>query len=158
MKLYEINEEIEKVLDSIDDETGEITEEQFEQLTRLNLQREVKIENTALYIKTLRAEAKAIEEERKKLQDKERAAKNRAKSLEEYLQVMLGGEKYKSPLNSIYYGTSSAVRVIDEQQIPSEYLITQEPKIDRRGLQQALKDGQEIAGVTLEEKNYMVLR
>ena len=158
MKLYEINQEIAKVLDSIDEETGEITEEQFEQLTELNLQREVKIENTALYIKSLRAEAKAIEDERKKLQDKERAVKNKIISLENYLQVMLSGEKYKSPLNSIYYGTSYSVNVLDEHKIPCEYLIIQAPKIDRRGLLRAMQDGQNPAGVELEEKTFMVLR
>ena len=158
MKLYEINNEITRILDSIDDETGEITDSQFEQLSTLSIQREDKIENTALYIKTLKAEAEMIATERKRLQDKEQAANNRVKSLSNYLEAMLNGEKYKSPLNTIYYGTSSAVRVIDERQIPREYIIEQEPRIDRRGIQQAIKNGEQIAGVELEEKKYMVVR
>ena len=48
MKLYEINHEIEMILESIDEE---LTDEQFQALTDLEMKREEKIENTALYIK-----------------------------------------------------------------------------------------------------------
>ena len=158
MKLYEINSEIARIIAEIDEETGEITEEQFRQLDSLSIQREVKIENTAFVIKQMRGEAEVIEAERKRLQAKEAAAKNRVTRLQDYLQDMLAGEKYKSPLNNIYYGTSQAVNIVDLEKIPCEFMIAQDPKIDKQGIRAALKNGQVVEGAELEENRYMVIR
>lgn len=55
MTLYEINQTI---LSLIDEETGEILDE--DQLERLNIAKEEKRENIALYIKNLRAMTKKL--------------------------------------------------------------------------------------------------
>lgn len=155
MKLYEINHEIEMILESIDDE---LTDEQFQALTDLEMKREEKIENTALYIKQLRAETEMLENERKRLQKKEQASKNRVKRLEEYLNDMLGGQKYKSPLNNIYYGTTKGINIIDKSKIPKDFLINQDPIVSKREIQKAIEGGKEVAGVKAYSRKYMVLR
>ena len=71
MKLYEINEAI---LACVDPETGEAD---VEKLDELMLIREVKIENLALWVKELRAEAEAIKAEEEIFMDEVRALANR---------------------------------------------------------------------------------
>ena len=74
MTLYEIDNEIraflDKMLDAVDEETGEIIDIDPAELEQLNEAREQKIENIALYIKNLEADAKAIKEEEKNLKAK----------------------------------------------------------------------------------------
>ena len=61
MKLYEIDQEIQKIFDSmvIDEETGEVSLD-TEALEALQEQRQNKLEGAALYVKDLEAMAKAI--------------------------------------------------------------------------------------------------
>jgi len=84
MKLYEIDREIESL---VDPGTGEILD--FEAFTSLQMAREAKIENMALWAKNLTAEADAIKAERNNLTDRERAARNKADSLK-YCELFYG--------------------------------------------------------------------
>ena len=59
MKLYEIDKAI---LECVDQETGEIID--TEKLSDLQMQKDTKVENIALWIKDLLAEADAIKNER----------------------------------------------------------------------------------------------
>ena len=60
MKLYEINEQI---MACIDNETGEIID--TDKLNELQIAKDEKIENLALWYKDLLAEANALKEEKK---------------------------------------------------------------------------------------------
>ena len=62
MTLYEIDAQLEEMLEQVDPETGELLCD-MEQLEALSLERDRKLENLALYIKNRDAEAKAIREE-----------------------------------------------------------------------------------------------
>ena len=58
MTLYEINQEIESVLENaIDMETGEISEEALQKINELQMAKDVKVENVALWHKNLLAES-----------------------------------------------------------------------------------------------------
>lgn len=74
----------------IDDETGEIKD--YEAFEALQMERNAKIENTALWIKTLVAEGKAIREEEKALAERRRRAESRIESLKNYLACFIGRE------------------------------------------------------------------
>ena len=86
MKLYEIDSALEAL---VDPETGELLD--YEQFSRLQMEREAKIENTALYVKNLEAEAKAIKEEEARLSERRKAMENKAKRLREYIGFALDG-------------------------------------------------------------------
>lgn len=60
MKLYEIDEEI---LACVDSESGEILD--VERFAALQMERDTKIENVALWIKNLKSDLVALEAERK---------------------------------------------------------------------------------------------
>ena len=65
MKLYEIDQAIESL---IDQDTGEVSD--FDVFMDLQMAREAKIENVALLIKNLTAEAEAIKAEKNALAER----------------------------------------------------------------------------------------
>ena len=70
MTLYEINAALEAFESEVDEDTGEILN--YDKLAELNMAKDEKRENIALYIKNLTAEAKAIREEEKALAERRR--------------------------------------------------------------------------------------
>ena len=160
MTLYEINKAIEDAFYSaMDPETGEIiSEEALEALDKLEEARADKVENIALFVKNLSAEAEAIKAEEEKLYARRKTAENRAKWLKDYLSNMLGGEKFKSARCSISFRNTKAVNITNAAAIPEEFLIPQEPKVDKRGIGKALKDGVVINGAELEERRSIVIK
>jgi outer membrane murein-binding lipoprotein Lpp len=89
MNLYQINEEIEKCIDT---ETGEILD--LEALDKLAMERDTKIENLACWYKNLMADAEALKAEKNAFAKRENAAKNKADSIKRYLSSVLDGEKF----------------------------------------------------------------
>lgn len=155
MNIYEIEQAI---LNLVDPETGEITD--FEALDNLTIARDEKIENVALWIKNLVAEAKAIREEEKSLAERRKAAENKAESLEQYLDQTLSGEKFSTAKVAISYRKSKAVEIADEATFikAGAYLVPQDPKIDRKAISDALKTGAIVNGAELVERNNIQIK
>lgn len=151
MTIYEIQEQI---LDCIDLETGEIDEER---LNALEMEKEQKLENVALWYKDLIAEGKAIKEEEQALKKRRESSENKAESLKRYLKYWLGGEKMKTSKVSISYRTSKSVEIAEGAFIPEEYRrIKWEP--DKTALKEALDAGEEFDGIKLEEKQSILIK
>ena len=155
MNIYEIEQAI---MDLVDPETGEITD--FDALDALSMARDEKIENVALWIKNLVAEAKAIREEEKSLAERRKAAENKAESLEKYLEQTLSGEKFSTAKVAISYRKSKAVEIADEATFikAGAYLVPQDPKIDRKAISDALKTGAIVNGAELVERNNIQIK
>jgi hypothetical protein len=157
MRLYEINEQLERLLDigdgrMVDEETGELFDQ--EALEALEMEREEKIDGCLFFIKNCKADAKKIDEEIKHLQAKKQALENKAERTREYVAHCLQGEKFKSVFNSAYYAKTVKVEV-DEAMVkflPDEFIKTTikvEPK--KTELKKALMDGAVINGAVLVE-------
>lgn len=151
--LYEISQGI---MDCVDMETGEIID--AEKLASLQIDRKDKIENIALYIKNLRADAAAYKAEKDEFAYRQKVAENKAESLAEYLASILSGEKVKADRFSISYRKSQSVAITDSDSVPDDYKIKQEPKIDKVAIKKAIKDGAEIAGAKLVDKQNIVIK
>ena len=153
MNLYTINQAI---LDTIDLETGEILDTAaFDQL---QMERDEKIENIALWIKNLKSEAVAYRAEKDAFAEKQKRAENKADSLTKYLDSVLAGQKFKSVKAEVSYRKSTALNVQEGAQAPEAYLKWSEPTIDKAGLTKAIKDGQEFEGFSLVEKNNIQIK
>jgi len=168
MNLYEISAEMQRLIEaSIDPETGEITNENlFKEVDTLNLEKEAKIEYWGLVIKNnkvdadlLKAQAKVFKEEAAKLEAQAEAKENNSKSIKRYLMDNLAGEKFKTPLVSMYYHTSEKVNDehADLEHLPDEY-IKVEKSLKKDDVKKALKEGKEIEGCTLEVSTSLVVR
>lgn len=138
----------------IDPETGEIDEQR---LSALEMERERKIENIALWIKDLKAEAEAIKNEEANLKRRREVASNKAESLKRYLTWALEGDKFKTPKVAISYRKSESVNIAIDARVPEEYKrIKWEP--DKTALKEALKAGETFDGITLEEKQSIQIK
>ena len=60
-----------------------------------------------------------------------------------------GQNKVKAGSFSVSTATTQAVQITDEKAIPCIYLVEQPPKIDKIGIKNALKAGEEISGAEL---------
>lgn len=147
--LYEINEQL---LNLTDSETGEI--EDWSAFEALQLARDEKIENIALYHKNLLAEAAALKAEEKSFADRRKRAENKADSLKRYLDNALQGQKFNTVKVAISYRKSTSVEV-DETKLPANWLreVPATHVVDKVEIAKALKAGETIEGATLVERN-----
>ena len=161
MNLYESDRALEAL---VDPETGELLD--YEAFAKLQMDREAKIENTALWIKNLTAEAKAIKEEMDNLQKRRRAAESRVEGLKRYLSEALGGEKFQTARCSVSYRRSMALEVDDASAAADwldgnghpECVTYAAPTLDKRSVAELVKQGMEIPGVELVERKSMTVR
>ena len=152
MTIYEIDA---RMAGLIDPETGELLD--YEAFASLQMERDTKIENMALWYKDLTAEAKAIREEQKALAERRRSAENKAERLKGYIETALGGEPWQSARAAVSYRKSTAVEIEDEAALIEELefngfdecLTYQTPKINKVELMKALKAGTIIKGAEL---------
>lgn len=141
MTIYDIDSAIAAL---VDPETGELGD--YEAFQRLQLAREAKIENLALLYKETRATAEAIKAEADRLVQRRRVLEHNMRRMQEYLALVLDGEKFASPRCAVSYrwseGTETDPEFIDwAREHQPELLMEQQPKIDTQQLKRELKDG-----------------
>ena len=153
MKLYEIDQAI---MDCIDMETGEIVNEEL--LNDLQMERDAKIENVALWIKELKAEAEALKAEKLAFAERQKVTENKMESLKKWLAYALNGEKFKTVRASVTFRTTDKVEVADIYKLDENYLRYKEPEADKDAIKKAIKAGQEVAGAILVENTSVIIK
>ena len=159
MTLYEIDNEI---MNCIDMETGEVID--TDKLNDLQMERDAKIENVALWIKELKAEAEAIKNEKQALAERKRVAENKAESLKDWLAYALNGEKFKTAKCSISCRNSESVEVTEEglealMRDHEDLLTYKTPEPNKKAIKDAIKnDGLNVAGVQLLQKTSTIIK
>lgn len=146
MRLYDIDEAI---LSCIDTDTGEILD--ADKLNALQIEREEKIENVALWIKNLKSDAEALKAEKQAFADRQKAAENKAESLKKWLTEALAGEKFKTTRVAVSFRKSKSVQVEDIWKLDDSFVKYAEPTADKAAIKKAIEAGQEVAGATLVE-------
>lgn len=152
--LYDINQEI---LNCIDLETGEIIDtERFDQL---QIDRNDKLENVALWYKNLLSEAQAYKNEKDVFADKQKRAESKAESLKRYLDTALHGSKFETVKVNVSYRKSTSVDILDIDLLPEQYRkeVTT-VSADKTEIAKALKAGAEVTGATLQENNNIQIK
>ena len=161
MPLYEIDHSIKAL---VDPETGELLD--YEAFARLQMEREAKLENIALWIKDLRAKAEEIKAEKKKLEDRQRAAENKAKRLTEYLALALNGQKFETARVEVSYRKSAAVEVSDQGAAIDwlsvngydDRLQYAAPTISKTDLKDLIQSGVAVPGAEIVERQNLQIR
>lgn len=152
MNLFEINYAIENAFDP---ETGELL---TDEIAALEMERDTKIRNIACYIKNLRSDAEALKAEKMKMAERQRAAENKAASLEQYLRSALyEGEKIKTAEFAISWRKSSTVEIDNVDELPDELCrISREP--NKTMIKDALRFGDEVPGARMVDKLNMTIK
>ena len=150
--LYQINQAI---LDCIDTETGEIID--AEKLNELMIEKEVKIENVALWIKNLLSDADAFKAEKDAFAEREKAARNKADNLKQWLSTVLDGQKFNTSKVQINFRSSESVEIEDEKKFVDwawdnerdDLLTYKDPTPNKTAIKQLLKSGKTLDGVSI---------
>lgn len=162
LSLYKLDEQLERLIEledgrAVDGETGEIFNK--EDFDSLKLDREKKIENCLLYYKNLVAESKAIADEVKALNERKARNTKRADWLKNYVNESLNGEKFHTARVSASHRKSTVLEFNGNiGDVPREYLKFADPTIDKAGVKKALKDGAEIKGFSLVDKDNLIIK
>ena len=146
MNLYEINAES---LNCIDTETGEVIDP--EKLTALQMEKDQKVENVALWIKDLKAEVEALKAEKMAFADRQKAAENKIESLKKWLGETLDGQKFKSTKVAVSFRKTESVQVSDIWELGENFVKYSEPTADKAAIKKAIKAGEEVKGAVLVE-------
>lgn len=166
MRLYDIDTELEAAIEAaFDPETGELLDEAaFERMNELQLEREKKIEGVALWIKNLSADAEALKHEKEAFAAREKATKNKLERLKGWMSYALNGEKFKTDKVAVGWRRSESVEISDELNpmdlvdIDPHFIKLPPPEFDKIRLKAALKEGIEIPGVKLVEKQNIQIK
>lgn len=152
--LYDIQRGI---TDCVDEETGEVID--FEKLSALTMELSEKIENIALWIKNLEADAEAFKREEEAFEERKKAAANKAESLRRYLDTALNGQKFATERVSVSFRSSKAVQIAENTELPAEYIKTKVEKLpDKKKIGDALKNGIAVPGCALVTNRNMQIK
>lgn len=162
MNIWEIDkamreiEALEEDEELIDLETGEVISV-ADALEKLEMARETKIENAAMMVKNLSAEAAAIKAEEEKLAKRRKAIENKADDVKQFLIRALTredgtSEKFRTARAAVTVKMNPAKVVIrDEKLLPEVFfreIIDRKP--DRAQIKEVLSRGIEVPGAALE--------
>lgn len=166
-KLWEIPQAVDDVAEYlVDPETGEVLteEEARELLDKLEIEKDEKVEYLAKLVKNYTAEADALREQKKIFDARIKSAEKRANGIKDYLRFALQGEKWKAKDASIsvsYRNTKDVVKVVNIDSVPNEYYKPydySEKNLDKTKIKKALKDGEAISGVELEDRQSVIIK
>lgn len=159
MTIYEINQQLEDFIqENTDEETGELLN--LEAFLDLQMERDTKIENTALQHKKLTAFANAIKAEIEKLTVRKKRIEKQADNILKLLDYALAGKSFATPKCEVKYRKSKALEIESEEQFISwakqnrdDLLRYKEPEIAKSEVTRAIKSGEEIPGAQLVTRN-----
>lgn len=160
MKLYEIAPALRFALDDIevDPETGEILN--ADALHAVEAQAAEKVEATALYLRELDAEAKAAKEEADRMLARVKSMQKRS----DYLKAMLldalhATGKVKTGRVTVSIRTTQVVEIEEGANLPEAYTTVKTTvNPNKVAIKQALLDGVEVPGCSLEARESVSIR
>ncbi|MFA2689136.1 siphovirus Gp157 family protein, partial [Bacillus cereus] len=108
------------------------------------------------------ADTEAIKLEEKRLADRRRSVENNCKSLKDYLyqqMTLLEVKRIKGTIVTVGIQKNPAsLNIEPDAVIPPEYTIHQEPKVDKKALLEAVKNGFQWDGITLRQSEGVRIR
>lgn len=163
MKLYEIDAEIQSLLDEANtiaaENDGEIPDALDERLSALEIERDKKIHNVISAYKNVDAEVSAVGAELKSHQRRIKTLKNQREWLRVYLDTFLRGEPYKDANHVISYRSSKSVKIPDTlkyDDVPETWYA-----VEKKWLKTEIKkhiDEAEKYGIKIEENRNIQIK
>lgn len=162
MNIWEIDkamreiEALEADEELIDLDTGEVISV-ADALEKLEMARETKIENAAIMVKNLSAEAAAIKAEEEKLAKRRKAIENKAEDVKQFLVRALTredgtSEKFRTARAAVTVKMNPAKVIISDEKLLPEVFFREiiDRKPDKEQIKEVLSRGIEVPGAALE--------
>lgn len=159
MNLYEINSQITYLLDFVDHETGEISDDALAGLEALEMAQEEKVLSLGKWIKNMTAESEALAVEIKNLQARKKLIENKIDRVKSYLQSTVPGKQFKDAQCVINWRVSKSVEVSDIDSLP-DYLVRvkTERSPDKTLIKQTIESGVEVVGAKIVESQNLQIK
>lgn len=156
--LFNIDADMFQLQQEINENGGELTEEQHEKLIITEEERNVKCEGYVYVAKSCDNKADFIEEEAKRLLSIAKNYRNTAKVLRQILlDSIVNIGPVKTDKMSISYRKYKSVDIIDETAIPADFLrLKYEPM--KTEIKKAIESGEEIPGAVIKETNGLLVK
>ena len=156
MKLYEIAEEMAVIERMMTEE--DVDQESFEKyLNSLNIERDAKLANIGLLVKQVLADIAARKALMDELKRKNEADERRIEWLKAYALGHIDKPVKTLLLTMARYQGREKVTIYGP--LPEQYLIPQEPKVDKKAVMEALKAGDAVPGASLDRgDDFLVIR
>lgn len=160
--LQDIEQEIGNILavtEELDEETQPTA---IDYLEELSLQEEDKVDGIAYVVRKRQADIDFLKDEEKRLKDRRQSMERRLAEFKDYLCWIMQEndlQRLKGRKGTIYLRTINSTEITSMSDLPSEYV---ETKVDYRPLKseikKAVKEGENIPGVKVDEKQSLVVR
>ena len=170
MKLYEINEEIARLTDTllVDEETGEIvgdTEEFCNQLEALNMEKRKILEYLAKLVLNTRSDVEVLKTEEQRLKARREKLEKKAEKLLAVIDRECG-EKTDLGVATLSYRASTAVEVTDSKKAVYWLMLNghnncyrmKEPEVSKTDVKALIKSGTEVPGCAIVERQTYSLK
>lgn len=152
LALYELNRQYRDLIDSYSNDPDDF-DAWNELLDELTGDIDVKVTNIALVVKHLQAEEAAIAEEVKRLQEKKAIRVSKIDRLKKYMlegMQLSGIEKTTDVRATVRIQKNPpSVHITDESMIPDQYYVEVSPRLDKKSVLDAMKDGDEVPGAEM---------
>lgn len=159
-KIYEITGAFLELLEMASDEN---MDQQMiaDTLESVEFEFEDKADGYAKVIRSIEGDVEALDKEIKRLQDRKKTMENNIKNIKANLENAMrvtGKTKFKTLQFSFGIQKNPASVVIDDEtKIPKEYLIAQEPKLDKKAIGAFLKEN-EVPWAHMEQSEGLRIR
>lgn len=169
MKLYELTDEYKALMQMLDDETDIPAEALADTLESITAEIEVKADNIACLLKNIDADITAIRAEEARLADRRKSKQASYDRIKQYLSDELQKAdltKIETARNKITFRRSESVELlVDENAFINwaaenrdDLLTYKQPTINKTAIKAAIKDGANIAGAQIVEKQNIQIK
>ena len=120
-----------------------------------------KMENICKVMRNLERKSDAYKVEIDRMTARKKTLDNSVNRLKDSMlnyMLVANANKVEAGLFTVSLGKSASVAVTDMSQLPKEFLLPQDPKVDKKGIADALRKGEEVAGAEFVENPYVTIR
>lgn len=160
--LYKISVDLLVLLQQIEENDGEITEEISAALTINQEQATAKVADYGMAIRQLEGFAELAKEEVQRVQKIQKTYENTAKRLKEKVieaMRLFGMDKVETPTMKLSLRKTTATVIDDLEAVPKDYkTVKVETVADKAAIKKAIQSGIEIQGAHIEENTSLQIR
>ena len=166
--IYNISNDLKKIYEDLDNgngidlETGEIKPEIMQQLSISRNELETKAVDYGYVIKAFDDEIDIIDREIERLEDRKayvKKNKERMKTIVSSAMEEFGINKIKSETLQLSFRKSESVDIFDESLIDDKFKkVKTEISLDKTAIKNAIKNGEDVQGAKIVEKNNLQIK
>lgn len=166
MKIFDIDARLNELLDgSVDEETGEILTD-FDEIEKLQMERDAIREGIACHIIGDRADILALQAQEQKLKERRQRLERHVSKTEAFLEEISHGEGLQSDRVSITFRRGAGkVVVLDEAKLlewakanRDDLLAYKDPEIKKSAIKAAIQSGEDVPYVSIDKTPTMSVR